>query len=64
VKARQAGDFLTAVADTEFAMTAFGITPPNAGTARARDRVHIQVSLIARKSLVRAAGPAGLVKSA
>jgi polyisoprenoid-binding protein YceI len=48
VKARQAGEFLTATADTSFNMSEFGITPPNIPTARAHDLVQLQVVLVAR----------------
>ena len=50
VKARQAGEFLTATADTDFNMTDFGITPPNVQIARARDGVHVQVVFVARRA--------------
>ena len=48
VFARQGGDYLTAIADTDFKMTEFGITPPNASITRVEDGVHLQVTLIAR----------------
>ena len=48
VKARQAGNLLSATADTDFNMTDFGITPPNVQIARARDGVHVQVVFVAR----------------
>lgn len=48
VFARQAGEFLTAIADTDFKMTEFGITPPNASITRVEDGVHMQVTLIAK----------------
>jgi polyisoprenoid-binding protein YceI len=50
VKARQAGEFLTATADTDFNMTDFGITPPNVQIARARDGVHVQVVFVAKRT--------------
>jgi polyisoprenoid-binding protein YceI len=50
VKARQAGEFLTATADTDFNMTDFGITPPNVQIARALDAVHVQVVLVAKRA--------------
>jgi polyisoprenoid-binding protein YceI len=48
VFARQGGDYLTAIADTDFKMTEFGITPPNASITRVEDGVHLQVTLIAK----------------
>ena len=48
VFARQGGDFLTAIADTDFKMSEFGITPPNASITRVEDGVHLQVTLIAK----------------
>jgi polyisoprenoid-binding protein YceI len=50
VKARQAGEFLTATADTSFNMSEFGITPPNVPTARAQDLVQLQVVLVAKQA--------------
>jgi polyisoprenoid-binding protein YceI len=49
VKARQAGNTLTATADTQFKMTDFGIDPPEVPVARAKDGVILQVVLIARE---------------
>jgi len=48
VLARQGGDYLTAIADTDFKMTDFGITPPNASITRVEDGVHLQITLIAK----------------
>ena len=50
VKARQAGNLLSATADADFNMTDFGITPPNVQFARARDSVHVQVVFVARQA--------------
>lgn len=50
VKARQAGNTLTATADTQFNMTDFGIDPPEVPLARAKDGVVLQVVLIAREA--------------
>ncbi len=49
VLARQAGDTLTATADTEFLMSDFGIDPPSVAIASARDGVVLQVVIIARE---------------
>ena len=50
VKARQAGNTLSAIADADFKMTDFGLTPPEfPGFAKARDPVHLQIVLIARE---------------
>jgi polyisoprenoid-binding protein YceI len=49
VKARQAGDTLTATADATFNMSDFGITPPNVPTARAFDAVRLQVVLVTKR---------------
>jgi polyisoprenoid-binding protein YceI len=48
VKARRQGDTLTAIADTQFKMTDFGITPPNVQIAVAQDEVQLQVVLLAK----------------
>jgi polyisoprenoid-binding protein YceI len=48
VKARRQGDTLTAIADTQFKMTDFGITPPNVQIAVAQDNVQLQVVLLAK----------------
>jgi polyisoprenoid-binding protein YceI len=50
VKARQAGNTLTATADTRFNMTDFGIEPPEVVLAKAKDGVILQVVLIAREA--------------
>jgi polyisoprenoid-binding protein YceI len=49
VKARRAGDTMTAVADTEFNMSDFGISPPNVQIAKAEDGVQLQVVLVLRQ---------------
>ena len=48
VKARQSGDTLTAVADTEFNMTDFGLDPPQLAFVSVEDGVQLQVVLVAR----------------
>jgi polyisoprenoid-binding protein YceI len=50
VLARQAGDTLTATADTDISFTDFGMSPPNVQIARAKDGIHIQVVLVAREA--------------
>jgi len=50
VKARQAGNTLTATADTQFNMTDFGIEPPEVVLAKAKNGVTLQVVLIAREA--------------
>jgi hypothetical protein len=63
-RARQVGDFLTFAADADFLMTDYGWTPPNYGVAWAKNSVHLQVTVIARKDAaavgeqVRIASPA------
>ncbi len=49
VKARRQGDTLTAIADTSFKMTDFGITPPDVGIAKAQDGVQLQIVLVAKQ---------------
>jgi polyisoprenoid-binding protein YceI len=49
VLARQAGDTLTATADTDFNMTDFSIFPPNVLVAKAQNAVHLQVILVAKQ---------------
>lgn len=49
VKARRQGDTLTAIADAEFKMTDFGITPPDVALAKAQDGVRLQVVLLAKQ---------------
>jgi polyisoprenoid-binding protein YceI len=46
--ARQSGEFLTAIADTDIKMTDFGISPPVASVARVEDPLHLQITLIAK----------------
>jgi polyisoprenoid-binding protein YceI len=48
VKARRAGDTLSAIADTDFMMSDFGITPPRVPTATSEDGVHLQITLLAK----------------
>ena len=46
VRARRLGNILTAIADTDFNMSDFGITPPSVRLAVSEDRVHLQIELI------------------
>ncbi len=46
--ARRAGEYVTAIADTDIKMTDFGITPPVASITRVEDGVHLQVTLIGK----------------
>ena len=48
VFARAAGDYLTAVADTDIKMTDFGVNPPTVSVSRVEDKLHIQMTLIAK----------------
>jgi polyisoprenoid-binding protein YceI len=48
-KGKSNGEFLTVIADTDFLMTDFGITPPNYGIGKAKNQVHLQVSFVAAK---------------
>jgi polyisoprenoid-binding protein YceI len=48
VKARQSGDTLTAVADTNFNMTDFGLEPPQLAFVNVEDGVQLQVVLVTR----------------
>ena len=48
VKARQSGDALTAVADTNFNMTDFGLDPPQLAFVNVEDGVQLQVVLVTR----------------
>jgi polyisoprenoid-binding protein YceI len=50
VKARRAGEALTATADTTFNMSEFGINPPNVPSARSFDAVRLQVVLVTRQA--------------
>jgi polyisoprenoid-binding protein YceI len=51
VKARRAGDTLTAIADTDFKMTDFGLTPPDIPfLVKAEDGVHLQVVIKAKQA--------------
>jgi polyisoprenoid-binding protein YceI len=49
VKARQAGNTLTAIADTDITFQDFGMTPPNVQLARAKEGIHIQIELTAQE---------------
>jgi polyisoprenoid-binding protein YceI len=49
VKARKVGDTMTAVADTEFKMSEFGISPPQVAIAQAKDGVQLQVVLVLKQ---------------
>jgi polyisoprenoid-binding protein YceI len=48
VKARRAGDTLTGIADIDFNMSEYGITPPQVPVARAEDGVHLQITVLAK----------------
>ncbi len=50
VKARQAGDTLTAVADLTIAFQDFGMSPPSVPIAQAEDDIQLQVVLVAREA--------------
>jgi polyisoprenoid-binding protein YceI len=50
VKARRAGDTLTGIADVDFNMSDFGITPPDVGFAKAENGVHLQVTILAKQT--------------
>lgn len=49
VLARQAGDTLTATADTDIKFSDFGMSPPNVQIAKAKESIHLQVVLVARE---------------
>ena len=49
VLARQAGNTLTATADTDILFRDFGMNPPSVPVAQAKDSIHIQVVLVARE---------------
>jgi polyisoprenoid-binding protein YceI len=49
VLARQAGNTLTATADTDIRFDEFGMDPPSVPIATAQDEIHIQVVLVARE---------------
>lgn len=51
VKARQAGDTLTGIADTTFRFQDFGMTPPDVGIAKAEENIRIQVEIVAVRQL-------------
>jgi len=46
--ARRAGEYLTAIADTDVKMTDYGITPPVVSVSRVEDGVHLQITLIGK----------------
>ncbi len=48
VLARQAGDTLTATADTDIKFSDFGMSPPNVQIAKAKDGIHLQIVLVAK----------------
>ena len=43
-----AGDTLSAIADTDFKMTDFGITPPDVSLAKSENGVHLQIRILAK----------------
>ena len=47
-KARRAGNALTGIADVDFKMSDFNITPPSVPLAKSEDRVHLQIVLVAK----------------
>ena len=47
-KARRAGGSLTGIADVDFKMSDFNITPPDVRLAKSEDGVHLQVVVVAR----------------
>ena len=47
-KARRAGGALTGIADVDFKMSDFNITPPNVQLAKSEDGVHLQIVLVAK----------------
>jgi polyisoprenoid-binding protein YceI len=49
VLARQAGNTLTATADTDILFRDFGMTPPSVPIATAKEAIHIQIVLVARE---------------
>ena len=49
VLARQAGDTLTATADTDIKFTDFGMNPPNVQIAKAKDAIHLQIVMVAKE---------------
>ncbi|HEX5369557.1 MAG TPA: YceI family protein [Dehalococcoidia bacterium] len=49
VLARQAGDTLTATADTDINFTDFGMSPPNVQIAKAKNAIHLQVVMVAKE---------------
>jgi polyisoprenoid-binding protein YceI len=51
VKARQAGDVLTGIADTTFKFQDFGMTPPDVALAKAEENIQLQIEIFARREL-------------
>lgn len=47
-KARRDGLALTGIADVDFKMSDFNITPPNVQLAKAEDGVHLQITIFAK----------------
>jgi polyisoprenoid-binding protein YceI len=47
-KARRAGGALTGIADVDFKMSDFNITPPDVRLAKSEDGVHLQVVIVAK----------------
>jgi polyisoprenoid-binding protein YceI len=47
-KARRAGSALTGIADVDFKMTDFGMTPPDVRLAKSEDGVHLQIVIVAK----------------
>jgi len=48
-KARRAGTALTGIADADFKMSDFGISPPTVPIAKAHDEIHVQVVIVAKQ---------------
>jgi polyisoprenoid-binding protein YceI len=49
VKAKQSGNTLSAIADTDIKFSQFNMTPPTVPIATVRDDIHLQIVLIARE---------------
>jgi polyisoprenoid-binding protein YceI len=47
-KARKQGSALTGIADVDFKMSDFNITPPNVQLAKSEDGVHLQIVIVAK----------------
>jgi polyisoprenoid-binding protein YceI len=50
VKARRSGGSLTGIADIDFKMSEYGITPPQVPSAKSEDGVHLQITIKATQS--------------